>query len=368
MGAPLSARLLRTDASSPYRRLVGVGGIGTGMLFALAGDHDLGRNESRPARLLDARDYCKLHIVAHYPAVLLGAGTSFEVVPVGRVGDDEAGRRLCVEMAAAGMDLRFVETVKGHPTLLSVCFQYPDGSGGNLTTSDSAASRLTEADVERASSLLDERTIALCAPEVPLGPRHRLLTEATPRHALRVATVTSAEMAGAQGRNLFASVDLLALNEDEATALTGVRFDPRAPRPLLGACADRLTAAQPKIRIVVTAGFHGAFGFAGGRWEHTPSLEVPVASTAGAGDALLGGVLAALAVGAPFIVEGPTRGALSDRPLASALDFGVLLAAFKVTSPHTIHPDARLPRLLTFAHGQGLTFAESLCRYSRVSR
>ena len=58
----------------PFRRLVGVGGIGAGLFFALEGDHqDLGRDESRPGRLLDVRDYCKLHIVAQYPTVLLGA-------------------------------------------------------------------------------------------------------------------------------------------------------------------------------------------------------------------------------------------------------------------------------------------------------
>ena len=361
MGAPLNPGLLRADGSSPYRRLVGVGGIGTGLFFALEGDHDLGRNESRAARLLDVRDYCKLHIVAHYPAVLLGAG--FEVVPVGKVGDDEAGQRLRAEMAAAGMDVRFVLTVAGRATLLSVCFQYPDGSGGNITTSDSAAAGLTEADVERAASLLDERTIALCVPEVPLGQRHHLLTAATQGRALRVAALASAELAEAKARGFFASVDLLALNEDEASALTGVPVGSGPPRPLLEACARLLTAAQPAIRLVVSAGPHGAFAFAGGHWEHSPALKVKVASTAGAGDALLGGLLTALAVGVPFTVAGPPRTALSDRPLASALDFGVLLSAFKVTSPHTIHPDARLETLLTFAHQHGLAFAEPLRRH-----
>jgi sugar/nucleoside kinase (ribokinase family) len=140
-----------------------------------------------------------------------------------------------------------------------------------------------------------------------------------------------------------------------------VPFDPARPRSLLDACAGRLTAAQPAIRIVVSAGAHGAFGFAGGRWEHSPSLKVPVASTAGAGDALLGGLLAALALGVPFVVEGAGRSALG--PWASALDFGVLVGAFKVTSPHTIHPDARLASLLAFARRHDLVFAESLRRH-----
>ena len=70
-------------------------------------------------------------------AVLLGAdpsGSPFHVAPVGTVGGDEAGRRLLDEMRAVGMDTRFVRSVEGLPTLFSVCFLYPDGDGGNVTT------------------------------------------------------------------------------------------------------------------------------------------------------------------------------------------------------------------------------------------
>ena len=67
------------------------------------------------------------------------------------------------EMAAVGMDTRYVDMLQDRPTLLSVCFQYPDGSGGNITTSESAASALTHGDVDRCAELLasgDSRTIA----------------------------------------------------------------------------------------------------------------------------------------------------------------------------------------------------------------
>jgi hypothetical protein len=88
-------KALRLGADAPFRRLVGVGGIGGGMFLALEGDATLGREESRGAHLLDARDACKLHIVAHHVAVLLGAdpsGTPFHVAPLGWVGDDDPGR------------------------------------------------------------------------------------------------------------------------------------------------------------------------------------------------------------------------------------------------------------------------------------
>jgi ribokinase len=328
-----------------FHRLVGVGGIGAGIVFALEGDHDLGRNESRPGRLLDVRDYCKLHIVAHYPAVLLGArpsGTPFHVVPVGRVGADETGRRLVREMSEAGMDSRFVREEPGRPTLQSVCFLYPDGSGGNVTTSNSAASALTAKDVDEAAALLDERTIALAAPEAPLERRRKLLEHATSRGAFRAAALTSSESEAAKTCGLLAHVDLLALNEDEAAALGGVPFDPGDPRPALDACAAGLTAGT---RLVVTAGSRGAFALVDGRLVHRAAVAVPVASTAGAGDALLGGLLTGIAAGAGF---------------DDAFALGVAAAAFCVASSHTIPDGLGREALVAFAEAHGIPLPSSL--------
>ncbi len=350
-------RTIRLRPDAPYRRLVGVGGIGGGMFLALEGDDTLGRNESRPARLLDVRDRAKLHIVAHHVAVLLGArssGASFEVVPLGRVGQDDVGRRLVTEMGHAGMDTSWIEAVAGSPTLFSVCFQYPDGSGGNVTTSDSAAARLTEADVDRIAHLLDARTIALAAPEVGLGARRRLLELATERGALRVASLTSAEIGDARASRLLALVDLLALNEDEAAILAGFPLDPALPAPFLDAVAAALGAEGPGM-AVVTAGSRGAFGLEAGTWVERRPPSVEVRSSAGAGDALLGGVLAAIAAGVPLTVPGDP-----EDVLGSALDLGVALAALSVTSPHTIHPEASLDAVLAFAREHGLAVRSPL--------
>jgi sugar/nucleoside kinase (ribokinase family) len=354
---------LRLGDGARYERLVGVGGIGAGVFFALEGSHDLGRNESRPGRLLDVRDYCKLHIVAHYPAVLLGARGEtgpFHVVPVGKVGRDETGSRLRAEMEAAGMDVRFVEAVPGHPTLLSVCFQYPDGSGGNITTVDSAASLVRESDVDLAERWLSPRTIALAAPEVPLAVRRHLLTRAGEKGALRAAALTTAEVAEARATGLLSLVDVLALNEDEAAGLVGEPWPAGGPGRFLDRCAAVLRASQPAMRAVVTAGPQGAFGFDGSRWSHVPALSVPIASTAGAGDALLGALLAGLAAGLPFAAG--AAGSLTQRPLASALDLGTLAAALKVTSPHTIPPDFTLESFVAFARGHGIAFTETFER------
>ena len=358
------ARALRLGSDAPYRRLVGVGGIGAGIFFALEGNHDLGRNESRPGRLLDVRDYCKLHIVAQYPTVLLGAREDqgpFHVVPVGKVGIDEVGLRLRAEMERAGMDVRFVDALPGRPTLLSVCYQYPDGSGGNVTTIDSAASLVGERDIDAVERWLSPSTMALAAPEVPLAVRRHLLRRATEKGALRVASLTTAEIQEALETGFLSVVDLLSLNEEEAAALVGEPLLPEAPEPVLRRLGQIAVAAHAGMRLIVTAGARGVFAFDGG-WTHVPTLPVRVVSSAGAGDALLGGVLSGLAVGLAFSGTTAHRGTLASRPLASALELGALVAAFKVTSPHTIPPDLSLDAVLAFAREHGVDFGESLRR------
>ena len=356
------------NAGSPYKMLTGVGGIGSGMFFALEGDHTLGRNESRPGRLLDVRDYCKLHIVSHYVAVLLGAepsGDPFRVFPIGRVGNDAIGVRLLDEMRHAGMDTRYVRSVERLPTLLSVCFQYPDGSGGNITTSSSAASTLTAEDIDRALDEIASMSrgfIALAVPEVSLEIRRHLLMRATGRGAFRAAAFTTSEIPCALESGTMRFVDLLAMNEDEAQALVGGALDLRDPLPFLKEFGRVLPAFADDVRIVVTAGKDGAIAFHGGNWDYCPAPEVPVAGTAGAGDALLAGILAGLAMGLPFIAPGRRRSSIKDRPLCSALDFAVLLAAFTVTSPHTIHPNAGIASLKTFADQLGVVFDAGMQR------
>ncbi|MGH2590771.1 MAG: PfkB family carbohydrate kinase, partial [Actinomycetota bacterium] len=225
------------------------------MFLALEGDRTIGRTESRSARLMEVRDYCKLHTVAHHVATLLGAAPSggpFHVVPVGVVGGDDAGTRLVAEMTEAGMDVGHVRTDDGRPTLFSVCFQYPDGDGGNITTSDSAASALSDEDVDKAAELLDDRTIALAQPEVPLGPRRRLLELAGERGSLRVASFTSLELDEARVSGMFDLVDLIAMNAGEAAAIVGGELDPGDAGSFLRTLRAAFGAPGRSIRIVVT--------------------------------------------------------------------------------------------------------------------
>src|SRR3989337_760348 len=174
---------LKIDLSTcRYQALIGTGGIGSGLFFALNGNHTLGREESRSGRFLSQRDYCKLHIITQYVATLLPANC--RTIPLGMVGEDDLGSQLVEEMRQVGLDIRYVQTCPDERTLMSICLLYPDGSGGNLTQ-DSSASQLGNADFIAGAAnefaSFAGRGVALAAPEVPLEARQEVFNQAS-RH------------------------------------------------------------------------------------------------------------------------------------------------------------------------------------------
>jgi len=354
-------RTLRIGEDSPYRQVIGVGGLGTGMFFALDGEHTLGRNESRAGKLLNVRDYCKLHIVSHYIAKLLGASVQgpFRVLPVGKVGDDASGDFVRKELSTAGIDTQLVSSVPGRPTLFSVCFQYPDGSGGNITTSNSVASEMNEDDLRMAAEVLGQngtRTIALILPEVPLEIRQSFLRMASAAGSLCVGSFIGGEVRRALAAGMFLQLDLVSLNEEEASEFVGQEFTPHAPDEFIAGAQQVLRKSYPKLRLVISVGKSGAYALDSDGWNYCPAPEVNVASTAGAGDSLLAGVVSAMAAKVPLLDDSPRTRTWNGRQLRTALDLGVLLASYKVTSAHTIHPDASLSPLLEFADSMRVTF------------
>jgi len=307
-----------------YRAMLGVGGIGSGRFFALNGNQTLGREESRSGRFLERRDYCKLHIISHYVQTLLGP--RFTTIPIGKVGDDDAGKQLLAEMQAAGLDLRYVQPSAGDPTLFSFCFIYPDGSGGNLTTDDSACSRVDAAFVSEAEpefARWEGCGIALAAPEVPMPARRRALELGSQYRFWRVASFAAEEIASAIDDGTLAHIDLLALNLDEAAAAAGVSSEAETPAAVAAAAAGRLGALQPALCLAITAGRRGSWTWDGSSLVHLPAVTTAAVSTAGAGDAFLAGMMAGLVAGLP---------------LSQAQGLATLTAALSVTSPHTINP------------------------------
>lgn len=337
-----------------YDAVVGTGGIGTGMFLALEGNRTLGREESRPAELLDQRDYCKLHIVCHYIAALLGP--QVDVVTIGKVGDDDPGRALVGEMRAVGLDVSLVGT-SPLPTLFSVCFLYPDGHGGNLSTSRSASSDVGPDDIHRASGILAThpgRGIALALPEVPLAARRALLDLATEHDWLRVAALVSDEIETVRDSGLLARVDLLTLNIEEGAALGGVAPD-RPVDEVLSAVVSALGEVGSRAHVLLTAGARGSWTWDGHAAVHTPVADPggAVVNTAGAGDSHLAGVVVGLVAGLD---------------LTAANAFAAVVSALKVRSAHTINPDIDVGAVRRAVADQGVSLPDRLAEVLSWSR
>jgi len=339
-----------------YQAMIGTGGIGTGRFFRANGNRTLGREESRSGRFLKRKDYCKLHIVSHYVQTLLGP--SFRTIPIGMVGGDYAGKDLREEMAEAGMDMRSVTTLRGAETLFSFCVVYPDGSGGNLTTDDSASSRVDRDLIDGALKSFERyrgKGIALAVPEVPLDARLRLLEHGRAHDFFCAGSFTSREIESVLSGRVLGMVDLLALNLDEARMVGANRGEARRvggageDEQAVKSAVEALGRFNPNILVTVTAGRNGSWAW-DGRLSYRPAVRTRTVSTAGAGDAFLAGVLAGLTAGLG---------------LPDAQELGTLIASLSVTSPHTIHKSIDREALSDFARREGAGLSENVASLLR---
>lgn len=288
---------MKLSTAQKYDVMVGTGGLGSGIYLALEGNETLGREESRGAYLLKRRDFGKLHIVSHYVQVLLGG--AFRVVPVGRVGNDAAGHGVKRELEHVGVDISNISRDDVLPTLFSVCFAYPNGDGGNLTTLNSASAAVTCEAVEATEPLFAQfqhRGIALVVPEVPVPAREALLALATRYGFLRAGSFITAELRDPSVAALVRQLDLLAINLDEAAAFAHVQPG-TAAHDVVKAAVELARSEYEGLWLVVTAGRQGSWAWDGRTLTHDEGYTARVVNSAGAGDAHLAGCLVGLACG-----------------------------------------------------------------------
>jgi sugar/nucleoside kinase (ribokinase family) len=345
-----------------YDHIIGTGGIGSGIFFSMDGNHTLGRNESRIAKLLPYKDYCKQHIIMHYIAVLLGAGEGqFQSFPIGKVGNDDIGKDLLRQMQEVGINTESVTALKSYPTLFSVCFQYPDSSGGNITTDGSASSNVSATDISNFfenNRFRGKRGIILAAPEVPVSTRIKLLEYGRQRECLNVGSILSSEVDDFKQQKGFELLDLLSLNIDEARSIAAI-VDERVPtNTIIDCCISTLLSMNPDISVLITDGGNGSYCYSNHLLVFAPAYNVPVASTAGAGDAYLAGTIAGICCGLP-LSKRMDISSFPEQALESAMELGALLASLSVTSYDSIHPRANASSLHKFAEENKITLGEN---------
>ncbi len=331
-----------------YDGIIGTGGIGSGKFFVLNGDHTLGREESRSGHFLGISDYCKQHIILHYIRVLLGP--SFSVIPVGKVGTDDTGLALIKEMDETGFDMRLVGREPEASTLFSFCFYYPDGSGGNLTTDNSASSAVEPEYIEKAvphMERLGRRGIIMAAPEVPMASRIRMIELGHRYGMLCTASFTTGEAGALMDSNIIDRISLIALNLDEAASIAGITCEKERAEDVVKESVQKLSRHNPAIMVSVTAGKNGSWCWDGDELNWFPSVKANVVSTAGAGDAFFSGLISGIALGLT---------------LFEAQQLASLIAGLSVCSPDTINKDIERHSLWQYQLASGQHFSEEVLK------
>lgn len=317
------------------KKIIGVGGVGKGIFFHSHENTELGRNESRMAVLSGAKDYCKLHIVFHYLGVLLTP--EIEIIPIGKVGEDENGYECRRQMKDVGMNIQWLQTSSTRPTMLSVCIQYPDKSGGNITSDNSACQEVDIKYVFEAAKCLgiDKNTMVVALPEVPLEARLELLHLGKSCGAFCVASCGTAEVAKFLEERGPLLCDLIALNQDETAAFADMdRVEDLKEAKL---AAKKILTQYPHLNLWLTLGVKGSLLATKEEIIAYSSLPgVQVKNTGGAGDASLAGLLV------EFCREGlRSREEKGEIELKRVGELAVLLAGMSVESEDSINQEIK---------------------------
>lgn len=219
-------------------------------------------------------------------AARLGAAVRF----ISRIGRDSFADMGLAAWAEAGVEPLVARSDTAATGAASVLVDAATGENA-IVVCPSAASEISEADVDMAADAIRSAAVFVTQFEQPLPAAARALAIA--REAGVVTVLNPAPAADAPEEMLRLS-DFVTPNESEATALTGIPVDDEAgARRAAAALRDRGAGAA-----VITLGARGALFDGPGGAEFAPAFRAgPVVETTGAGDAFNGAFAVALAEG-----------------------------------------------------------------------
>jgi len=242
----------------------------------------------------------------------------------GAVGRDAFAPAATALLEAGGVDLRglaAVDAATGCATIIvdaqgENCIVVVAGANANVD-----AQAVPDAALKRDCLLVLQQEVPAAANAILMARAQyggaRILLNAAPARPLPL--------------DLLRQLDLLVVNESEATALAGAHDMPAAPNEFAAALAKRV----PGLSVIVTLGAAGALWCNGAAALHVAAPEVDVVDATGAGDAFVGTLAAALDAGAER--EDALRRAVAAGSLACTV------RGAQPALPHRAAIDALLP-------------------------
>jgi ribokinase len=209
---------------------------------------------------------------------------------VGRVGNDDFGKRLLTHLTNAGVDAEHVYADPDAGSGMSVAIIDAEGDYGAVIVSG-ANLRLSNKDLEEARKVIRSAQVLVLQNEILEATN---VAAAQLAKDYRVRVILNAAPARQLGRDLSANVDILVVNAVEAEMICGV-----AVTSLPEATEAAALLSEQVAHVVVTA---GGLGLAVAEHGNTPYAEaahaVKLIDTHGAGDAFIGALAARWASGA----------------------------------------------------------------------
>ena len=252
----------------------------------------------RPVADLAEADSFAPHLGGAVANVAVGAARcGAEVALAGGAGDDPWGRWLRDGMLDAGVDLRWFELLPGFATPIAFVVTDADGEPSFQIYGDGIAATV-EALAPRLDAAVDSCDGLFFSSNTLVGERERVQTMAARERALarglpvvfdpnlRIARWPAAGAAAVAARACIPGALLVRANRTEAELITGEVDPARA--------ADAMVEAGARL-AVVTLGAGGAL-LRGEQTADVAGVPARVLSAVGAGDALMGVLLARLAL------------------------------------------------------------------------
>ena len=211
---------------------------------------------------------------------------------MGAVGSDPSGQRLRSDLASHGVDVTHLREVEGPSgtALITVA-----ASGENTIILDAGANATVTVEPAKASLFPSPADIVVLQAEIPAEANAAALAWA---HSFGARVLLNLAPARPTYADFMARVDILVVNETEAGLTLGMPA-PASPTEAIG-IARALRGLGPK-HVMVTLGADGAAWASGSEAGHCPALTLgETVDTTGAGDACVGALAAAMALGKPF--------------------------------------------------------------------
>lgn len=216
---------------------------------------------------------------AAYAIVRLGGSATL----LGAVGDDDTGRRICDDLAQAGIDTSAMTVVAGAPSALSTILV--DDRGDRLIVPfydprlHHTIPQISDEMIAGFDAVLVDVRWARLAREVLQAARR-----------VGIPAILDGDVAPVETLLLLAEVaDHIIFSEPAARSLAQAKAETDLVREL----AERF----PQALVCVTLGAAGAYCMEGAELRHQPALQVVAVDTLAAGDAFHGAYALAVAEG-----------------------------------------------------------------------